>query len=238
MKANDFEVLKIDHLKQLLTVEGRSIMAFDHQLKTNNAFVYYLKSGYVLLLPNNMYDNKLGLKFKNPHIFDHFLKNETFPIKNSNPSIEEAFQNETVNVDTRVSMLLKYFKRLYSLPKSQMDLKQLLKSLQSKDFKVGSKKYLAARLLLGEEIRQHIHGRWILLKQFGPFNPYFIPAIVNDQKGVIEIMSIANLYFSDTFIEMDSFLKLPFIKKPSLTIGTPYFQERFQSYIIKERPVN
>lgn len=234
MKINDFDILKVSELKHLLVQEKKSFMNFDVQLKHSGAFVYFLKSGNVLLLPNSLDDTTDGIKFRDRNIYENYLKKGKFPINNLNPSIEEVYQDEIMNVDKNISSISSYLKMFINSKDEITDYKDILMQIQSLGVSDDSKKeYIYARLLLGEQIRESVNGKWILLKQYGSFNPYYTPAIISDKNQVIQLLQVSDLFFTDGQIAINDFLKMPFIADSKLKLDTPFFKGAYSDYIIK-----
>lgn len=234
MKITDFEILRVSVMKQLLTKGKRGFFDFDVQLKHTGAYVYFLKSGKVLLLPNNLHDTTNGIKFRNKEIYENYLNIEKFPISNLNPSIEESYQDEIINVDRNILNISNYFRDKFNIKDEITNYKDLLIKIQALGVSDDSKKeYIYARLLLGEQIRQFVNGKWILLKQYGSFNPYFIPAVINDKNQVVQIMKVSDLFFTDSQISINNFLKMPHISSPKMKLDTPFFKDNYSEHIIK-----
>jgi hypothetical protein len=232
MKVNDFEINKVYELKELLKQEGKDFMNFDNQLKYSGAFVYFLKSGNVLLLPNSLLDSAKGIKFNDKYTFEKCLKEEKFPIENENPSNEESFQDEISQINVRIPQVLNYFKDSLNIVVDS-DCNTMIKRVKAIKFQKNIlKQEMYSAFLLGEQIRKSIRGRWILLKQYGTFNPFFIPAIINNSDQVILLSPISKLFFSDLEIELNDFLKIPFITQPKLALNTPYFKNLYPEYLI------
>lgn len=89
-----------------------------------------------------------------------------------------------------------------------------------------------AGLMLGEYIRTAVHGKWILLKQFGTFNPYYVPGILSTEKLIIVLPNVTDLFFSGGGISLDNFIKMPSIQEPPLKLGSEVFKANYVSYKI------
>src|SRR5579864_8330108 len=63
------KIMKVSELKELLRAESRKWTDHNEQLKTNAAFIYYLNSGQVILLPSDVNDESSGLLFENKDCF-------------------------------------------------------------------------------------------------------------------------------------------------------------------------
>src|SRR6266705_219125 len=88
MTPECYQVSQVSKLEPYLKSESRTVHDYDAQLKTNYAFVYYLKSGQVLLLPSNRLGDSRGLLFSDKQCFSECVKKDHFPIDNEKPVIE------------------------------------------------------------------------------------------------------------------------------------------------------
>jgi hypothetical protein len=161
------------------------------------------------------------------------LKEDHFPIENDDPSVDEKFQNEITNLNTQIPQVVEYLKETFNIVES--DYIEILKRINlNTNQREVLKKKMYASFLLGEVIRKTVSGNWILLKQHGTFNPYFLPAILNKKHQVILLSPMSGLFFSDLEFAIDNFLKTPFITQPKLALNSPYFKNLYPEYIILE----
>ena len=83
-----------------------------------------------------------------------------------------------------------------------------------------------------------MNGNWILLKKYGTFNPYYTPGILYPDHSIIVLSDILDLYFDNSSITSDNFVKLPFIKEPKLKLGNNFFEQKYPEYKILNMPLN
>jgi len=234
MNINDYEILPVPELKIRLKQESRDLFEFDYQMKHNHAYVYYLRSGQVILMPNNLYDKQKGIIFKNRQVFDKYAVMDRFPIENENASIEEIFQPEILGVGKNITEIVSYLSDFYGLDSSSTTLPQILIKAQERTgaIKISHKEYMYATLLLGEYIRKSVNGKWILLKEYGTFNPYYTPAIINTNNSIVILLYVSDLYFDANEYSLKDFLRYPSVKEPSLKFGSKIFNNSFSEYKI------
>lgn len=232
-KMNEYKVLPVPDLKARLEHESKGrVMNFDVQLKHSNALVYFLKSGEVILLPNSLSDRSTGLLFENKKIYEMYLSLESFPIQNEYMAFEELFQNEILNLGSNIKEVIHYLDSLDTDRSYEgSSLENILTSLKLRVKKVTSDKEIMFRsLILGEFIKSKVGGEWILLKQYGSFNPYYTPAILKNDGLIIELMLVVDFYFTESDFSLSSLLKLPYIKEPVLKINSEIFDRTYAGY--------
>lgn len=234
MPAQDFEILSVPTLKTALKSERRDLFDYDRQLKHNAAYVYFLKSGKVILMPNSMSDSSMGILFKDKKIFNKYAAIDSFPIKNERITFEELFQPEILQLGESINEVKTYMANLYGLDAEKCQTADILLRAQERVGiqKISNKENMYASLMLGEYIKTAVQGKWILLKQFGTFNPYYIPGILCNEKRIIVLPNVINLFFSGGGISPENFIKMRSIQEPPLKFGSAVFKENYVSYKI------
>lgn len=236
MSNKKFEVMPVSKLKKLVNAEPRDLFAYDEQLKHSNALVYYLKSGQVILMPNNLYDKTKGILFENKSEFNKFLAIDSFPIENENPLLEESFQSTILNINQKCKELEADLAKQYKINGDSEKLSELLIAARDRLTKsnVSDREAMHANLLLGEYLRKSIKGKWILLKQYGTFNPYYVPGIIANDNSIVVLRDISNLFFNTGQISLENFLKLPSVKNPTIKLDGTVFKNNYVDYRILE----
>lgn len=233
MNLNCYKIQTVSELKHILHNESRDILRFDLQLKDNLAFIYYLKTGHVIMLPNNLLDNEKGILFDSKSCFEKYLQKDSFPIENQEIQIEENFQEEILEVNLRIDSIVAYFVKKYD-HESQLTLSDILLKVRNdeKQKRVDSKETLYSGLLLGEFVRRAVDGKWILLKKYGTFNPYYTPGIIYPDGSILILREKLDLFFESDSILPEGFLKWPGIRNPSLKFESRVFKSRYPYYQI------
>ena len=163
---------------------------FGYQLQTNYGFVYNLKSGQVVFIPNNFRDN--GLLFQDEKCFKRFVDADKFPIENPDKNLydTEIDKIKTINKQiefyhTHLNTVLKLDFPEISREAAQAYLKKIvgrtIKKLTTNADLVG----LIA--VFGEIIRKEIDGKWVIEKWYGTYNPHFKPRILTSDNKLIFI---------------------------------------------------
>lgn len=237
MFQQNYQVLSILELKELLNSDEISLKKFDSQLSTNNAYVYYLSSGKVILLPNIYTNKSQGLLLQNKETLKNLINKDSFPIENENKTVEEKYKNDIESLGSNISnlihsMMLKNGLSDYKPDHEISTLSLLLKQLKQKRKKLSEKELFNAALALGEYTREVNGGKWIILKKYGTFNPYYTPAIIYPNQAILLFWDFLQSYFDDSNTTPEIFAALPYIKKPGLTLDGHFFNNNFYGYKI------
>lgn len=229
---NDYYVLSVTELKAKLKEESRDLLDFDIQLRYSNALVYYLRSGKVVLMPSGSYNKSSGVLFSNKDVYDKYFSLDSFPVQNEIVSFAEGFQKEILNIRTNHDELTKYLSAIYKIDFDSKSLPQILMIAKERVGKnrISDKESMYTSLLLGEFIRKEINGKWILLKEYGTFNPYYVPAIINSKEFVIVLSYVSDFYFTPTEFSLNNFVKLPFIQEPLVNLKSDFFIRTYAGY--------
>ncbi len=190
----DYQVLPISDLLILLEKNGKDPgRKFDWQLRTNAAYAYRLKDESIILLPNHRDPNKNGLLIRNEETLAKMITADHFPIESIGDDIYEKLQDEIqyiINKDMEFfqNYLNRRLRLNYSIINKEIVLAYYhgIMSLRKKKKMVESD-FLALTVILGEELRNSRNGKWILLKKYGPFNPYWTPAIIDNHSNIMFI---------------------------------------------------
>ncbi|HVW60315.1 MAG TPA: hypothetical protein VHC48_09780, partial [Puia sp.] len=65
-------------------------------------------SGQVVLLPNNMIENKQGILFQNLKCYRNYLINDRFPIDNPKQAVYERHQTDLINIKGKIDEILNH----------------------------------------------------------------------------------------------------------------------------------
>lgn len=232
MTPKCYETLPVSELKTYLKHDSKDVFDFDLQLENNNAFVYYLESGKVILMPNSRLDTSKGILFNDNNCFKECLQKDSFPIENEDVSLEEMYQPELLELDKRMDEIITYLSIAYNCKSNSLSL--LLQKAREKEAhrKVSDKENLYSGLLLGEYIRISNNANWILLKKYGTFNPYYTPALIYPDNSILVLSDNLDLYFDSSSITPENFIGLPFIKEPKLKLESDFFKKNYPGYKI------
>jgi hypothetical protein len=229
--SDKYQILGVPKLKAKLKKDLRDLLDYDAQLSTNHAFMYIMKSGEVILLPNNFGDEKKGIIFKDKQVFDSHVAADNFPIENYERVIEELFQSEITDIVEQLPRVAQYLSDLYGLRRESLTIQQILEAAQMRSRKkISHKEIMYRELLLGEFIRQSVKGRWILLKRYGTYNPYYVPGVINESQSIIVLSAFVNFYFTDVPISLEFFLRDSRVQQPLLKFRSSRFSSSYHGY--------
>ncbi|MDE1192511.1 MAG: hypothetical protein PW786_10275 [Arachidicoccus sp.] len=197
---------------------------FDFYLSTNLCFVYCLKSGEVVLLPNERADTSKGILFSEKKYFDECVENDSFPIENEGKGMQQRYQDEIKTINTQTDKMFYELSSKLS-PKEILDvnnissLSKLLDLTKKKWKKLTTQEQFYATLLLGEYVRRTYKGRWLLIKKYGTFNPYYEPTILYPDSSIFELGRYLNLYFNHS-VTPEIYVTLPLIADQGMKLSS------------------
>lgn len=202
MIQTNYKILSVIEMDDYLKANGKTegIWSYDLQLKTNLCFVYYLNSGEVALIPSNMSETSKGILFSERKFFDECVRNDSFPIENERKGMEEHYQVEIKTVNTQIKNIFEALSSKLS-PKEPLDgnnmasLSKLLELTKKKWKRLTPQEQIYAGLLLGEYIRRSYNGKWLLLKKYGIYNPYYEVGILYPDNSILELRNYLNAYY-------------------------------------------
>lgn len=229
--SENYKIVSVAESKDHLKVESRTVFDFDSQLKNNKAFVYFLKSAEVILLPNNLLDSSKGIIFKKKQFFEDCLRDDKFPLGNESIRLEERYQSEISQIDKIVPNIVTSLSESLNYRSDTKDLSGLLEKARDMNAKANEKEYLYSALLLGEYVRRMHKGNWILLKEYGTFNPYYTPGIIYPDSSVVIIRNIFD-FFSHSELSPEKFGHNQFIQEPKLNLKNWSFKQDYPDYKI------
>lgn len=220
----NYSILNVSELLSRLETESRNIFDIDTQLSTNLCFVYYLKSGEVILIPGaSKTDTSKGILFSERKYFDECVKNDHFPVENERKTMEETYQDEIKTINKQIDKMFYELNSKLST-KEVLDvnnissLSKLLEFAKKKWKKLTTQDQLHAALLLGEYTRRTYKARWLLIKKYGTYNPYYTPAILYSDNSILELRNYLSIYFNRPATP-EMYVKYPFIENPSLKLN-------------------
>lgn len=192
--SQNYKLMNQDVLKEYLDSHNKEFLDNDTQLD-NFALVYYLKNGEVLVYPQNM---TLNVKINNT------IKGFVF---NSKEDYQKCIDEDYFPVDDKVYVSIfepdqEYIK---NINKNKEYFENYLQTkLRTKDFTLSSyynqvgKLYrknkdspmdiIALGALVGNQLLMDIDGgKWILVKRYGVYNPYYEPYIIDKDKRIYDV---------------------------------------------------
>jgi hypothetical protein len=238
MSSGCCKVMPFMVLKNQLEHENRRVSFFVLQLKTNLAKIYYLQSGKVIMLPGVGSNDSNGMLFEDKKCFLECLDKDHFPIENVRPRIVEEYPEDVLKVNVSIDSIIKHVLQLPQISQEfgaaniGISLAPLLVALKKNFKKISRKDSFYAGLILGEYLRKERNGKWMLLKRYGTFNPYYIPAILCADGSVVLFWDYLASYFVDSNTTPEIFLHLPWIKESGLTVNSDFIKNSFAGYTV------
>ena len=187
MQQENYQILSTENLKKILKKNGRTF-DFDYQLETNKAFIFVLKDTSVLFYPNNP-DAKEGFLFKNKSVLDKMIIDDFFPLQFSlGRYLHDKYITEIkeLNID--------YFRNfLFSTHLFKKDKDKKIEDIYNTFLHSKNKKWelaYAISILVMEDYKLKHNAKWLIVKRYGPYNPYFEPYLYTNDGRVFDVFYI------------------------------------------------
>jgi hypothetical protein len=204
-----FEIKKsqelIDYLKSMDNKDAHD--DFDYQLETNYGFVYRLKNGQVIFLPNNFRND--GLIFKDDQCFNYFLKVDKFPIENPGTDLYDTEIERIKTINRQIDFYHQHLNKVLKFDFRELDqeaAQAYLKKIIGRTIKqlTTNTDLMALIAVFGEMIRRQINGKWVIEKWYGMYNPHFKPRILDQNNMLIFVDDgvLGNVKWKISFIDM------------------------------------
>lgn len=195
-QVNDYKQEKVSVIIDYLKKNKRKIDSFDYQLDTNSAFVYILQNGEIILLPGNLASYENGLIVKSKEAFNKMVKEDFFPVEVIDVYQYEIYSKGLLNLPEHINENIINLEKVLNIEisnKAKYDddfFKTFNEAIKKVDLKKNKDDYtLSLSILLGEIIIKNKGGYWKIIKEYGVYNPYYIPYVVlNDNEVELEVM--------------------------------------------------
>lgn len=162
------------------------------QLPNNYADTFQLDSaGTILLIPNGM-EVKEVIIFDSKACLDDFVKMDRFPIENAQKTIYELDLEGILHIPSSIPGYLRHVEERFDQSFDQIGPESrsyAFKQLIQKNPELEDKDLLALYMIIAEDIRKRFNAQWLLKKQYGTLNPYYIPIIVDENDNAMEVFN-------------------------------------------------
>ncbi len=192
MNQECYQKKPIRELLGLLKKDGHPF--FGDQLPKNYCNKYTISDGRVVMLPNTMHEgvyDEQALIFDSEECFDHFQKTGYFPIDNFDRDIYEIDQKKIETLNLQIGYFQNVLNEFFNLSKCPINHESIIEyytkivELNEEQLQEnGELLYLALAVVFGEFVRNEFNGKWILLKKYGVYNPYYFPYVLGND-GII-----------------------------------------------------
>jgi hypothetical protein len=105
-------------------------------------------------------------------------------------------------------------KTKYSPINAKVSLASILDEAKKKNRKYTKEDKFFYTIILGEYLRISMNGRWLLLKRYGTYNPYFEPVIEYPNGNFVPILDRTQDFFNYDGISFDIFITFDSIQMP------------------------
>jgi len=187
-KMDCVAIKSLSYVEEYLALNGKKFSDYEEQLPTNNAAVYRISTGEIILLPNPLGSRSKCLLFANEGCFQECLQKDSFPVENDSKEIYEYDQKGQRKIHENINEYHEYLNNRLKLDYPSMD-KNNMQEYYSNVLKIKNKErmdILALGAVMGELFRKELNGKWILEKWYGTYNPYYKPLIMHSNTNRIE----------------------------------------------------
>jgi hypothetical protein len=132
-------------------------------------------------------------------------------------------------VQTNQHYILHLDKEIDGIIKAMRDLSALLMSLRAQE--LSKQDLFYAALILGENVRRVNRGQWMILKKYGTYNPYYVPAIVYSSERIFLLWDYLETFFGSSSVSPEHYAALPYVEEPGLLLNNGFFKNNFWGYI-------
>jgi len=187
-----FEIRSSEKLLEELEVAGikEPLENFDYQLKTNYGFVFNLKNGKVIFIPNNL--RAQGLLCDSQKCFDQIVKADRFPMENPERNLYDTEIERIKTINKQIEFYQQHLNTVlkFDFPEISREAAQAyLKKIIGRTIKklTTHTDLMAVIAVFGELIRREIDGKWVIEKWYGTYNPHFKPRVLTKDDKLIFI---------------------------------------------------
>lgn len=241
-QANESRQEKVSVIIDYLKKNKKKINSYNYQLDSNGAFVYILSNKEVVLLPSSLSSYENGLILKNEEVLKKMIKDDYFPVNVVDLYQYEIYKNKLIDLPDHINENIASLEKDLNIEISnktnydEMFFKTFNEAIKKIDLKKNKDKYtLSLSILLGEIIIKNKGGYWQINKEYGVYNPYYVPVVVlNESKIELEVMEkIMSDLENPTFFDLK--LSYTFLTDPRLNMQlNPNVQKMYQD-IKKDR---
>ncbi len=178
----------IDYLKTNENIDA--FYDFGYQLQTNCGFVYNLKGGQVVFIPNNFRGD--GMLLQDENCFKQFVDADKFPIENPGNDLYDTEIDRIKTINKQIDFYRIHLNTVlkFNFPEINRDAAQAyIKKIVGRTIKklTTNTDLVALIAVFGELIRREVDGKWVLEKWYGTYNPHFKPRVLTKDKKLIFI---------------------------------------------------
>lgn len=178
----------IDFLKSSENIDAYK--DFDYQLRTNYGFIYNLKSGQVVFIPNNFRGD--GLLFQNKNCLDQIIEADKFPIDNPGNNLYDTEIERIKSINKQIDFYRKHLNTVLKFDFEEISheaAQAYIKKVVGRTIrKLTTNTDLVGLIaIFGELLRKEINGKWAIEKWYGIYNPHYKPRILTKNNKLIFI---------------------------------------------------
>jgi hypothetical protein len=170
-----------------------------------------------------------GIIFKDKKELEKCVEADHFPVENKTNDPVETNQHYIQHLDKEIDGIIKAMRDRVAADHNQKqndhDLPALLLSLRAQQ--LSKQDLFFAALILGEYVRRVNHGQWMILKKYGTYNPYYVPAIVYSSDRIFLLWDYLVTFFRSSSVTPEHYAALPYVEEPGLLLNNGFFKNNF-----------
>lgn len=222
-----YEVLPYGQLESYLNSHHKSDVDFDYQLR-NLARIFLMEDGKIVMLPSRLPHALNGIIFHDRQAYEECLMNDRFPIENTDKTVFECEPDKVEAIHRNMPYFISVLNKTLGMQGDTITKEYVLKAAGKFAYRhrrnlLTDLDYLAFTAVVGESLRlERGEGKWILIKKYGIYNPYYYPAIVWPNNKVVLLDEHISSSLDGIPIKIEWLYRSPFVQNPGLTLGTLY----------------
>jgi len=216
-----YEIKSQPELQYLIKKNGLSFINDCSKLSKNqNALIYRLKDGTIIIVSGATILNSKGLLVKDNRCLSDLLKSDLLPVENPEKVYLEDERENIKDIVNKIPYFINHLNiktglKFESIDKNNYSLyHDYLVNSRNKKNEYDPKDDIALLVVASEIVRKERNGKWMLIKRDAVYNPYYEPAI---------------------YLENDEYISMEFAALHSLSNGI-LFDKIYMKDLFKEKP--
>jgi hypothetical protein len=226
-----YEILSLAQLEEYLKNHNRALADSDYQLPSR-AHVFMLEDGKVVVLPSRLRYTLSGILFHNKQAYEECVVKDRFPIENTDKTVFECEPDKVEAIHQNMPYFMSVLNKTLGIEGDSITKEYVLKAEgkfvdKHRREELTDLDYLAFTAIVGESLRlERGEGKWILIKEYGTYNPYYYPAIMWSDNKVVMLADDISSSIDTIPSKVEWLYRSPFVQNPSLTLGILYARQQ------------
>jgi hypothetical protein len=124
------------------------------------------------------------LVFRDQACFDDCVSKDHFPIENYDKQLEDYDSDRLRTIGSNIDYYKDYLNDRYKFGFTELNREAIQRYYLNVSNDKSGYPYavIALGALMGELLRIELNGKWVVRKNYGPYNPYYSPLVKSDDK--------------------------------------------------------